>query len=396
MRLVIQFSDASLTDFRWSIFDDNSSAADLDWQTAQEGDLAALASQHAYPLVAVIPQQCIYLAQVDLPEKAGRQLLGAIEYQVEDRLAQDIESQHFALGDIRENPISIAVVARDIMDRCLQIAETHGLHLAQVIPELFLCPWSGEGVVLAQGYDGWLLRYGNYRGIKCSAQALPAMLELVKRDCEIERIDCYLDASAEAPALEGYRLERHDLSEARSGLVATPLIDLQQRDYQVSSPWRELARTWKWIGLLVATMAIAFSFNRAIALQQLETELEDIRTQQYELVKHHLPGASPDADFKRLLIERMKRLKTNESEQGFLSLLLEFTSARSSFPQVEISRIAYQGNRLSFDISSKNLTDIESMHARVRERGVNARLESLNIKPELSSGRLVMEADDDG
>jgi len=392
MRLLIQFTDDGLSDFRWAVFDETTGSAAFDWQLAAEGELAALAAQHPHPLILVIPQQSVYLTQVELPEKASRQLLGAIEYQVEDRLAQDVESQHFALGDVRRNPIAVAVVARTIMDRCMLLAQTHGLRLSQVIPELFLCPWSGEGVSLTAGHDGWLLRYDDYRGLKCNTAALPAMLELIGREVEFERIRCY----GEPPELDGFTLERYPLEEARPGFVDAPLIDLQQRDYQLSSPWLGLARAWKWVGLMLFLLVAVFAYNRAVALQQLEGELGEIRQQQYELLRPYLPAASgPDDDLKGMLIERIKQLRASRQEQGFLTLMLEFVRSREKFPDIEVSRIGYQAGRLSFEISSQKLNDIESLLASVKQRGVQARLESLNIKPEQSSGRLVMEGGGD-
>ena len=129
-----------------------------------------------------------------------------------------------------------------------------------------------------------------------------------------------------------------------------------------------------------------------MALQELERELADIKQQQYELLKPYLPeSASPDANLKKLLIERMKQLQASQQEQGFLNLMLEFTRARSAYPNIEISRIGFQGRRLSFDITSKQLTDIEALLESVRKLGVNAKLENLSIKPEQSSGRLVLE-----
>ena len=109
------------------------------------------------------------------------------------------------------------------------------------------------------------------------------------------------------------------------------------------------------------------------------------------MLEPYLPEASgPGDDLKAMLIERMKELQANEREQGFLQLMLEFTRARSAHPDVEISRIGYQGGRLSFDISSSKLNDIEALLASVQARGVDARLEALSIKPDQSSGRLVM------
>ena len=392
MRLLIQFADAELSDFRWTVVDETAANAAFDWKPAAEAELATLAAQHPHPLILVIPQQCIYLTQVELPERASRQLLAAIEYQVEDRLAQDVETQHFALGDARKNPIAVAVVSREIMDRCMLLAKTHGLRLFQVIPELFLCPWSGEGVSLTEGCDGWLLRYDDYRGLKCNTAALPAMLELISREVSFDRIRCY----GEAPDIDGYTIDSYSLGEVRPGFLDAPLIDLQQRDYQLSSPWLGLARAWKWVGLMLLLAVAVFSYNRAVALQQLENELGDIRKQQYELLRPYLPGASgPDDDLKRKLIERIKQVRAGQDEQGFLQLMLEFVRARENFPDIEIARIGYQGGRLSFEISSKKLNDIESLLARVKQQGVQAKLESLNIKPELSSGRLVMEGGGD-
>ena len=48
-----------------------------------------------------------------------------------------------------------------------------------------------------------------------------------------------------------------------------------------------------------------------------------------------------------------------------------------------------------FDISSTQLTKIETLLATVQKQGVNATLVSLNIKPERSSGRLVLSGGDD-
>ncbi len=319
-------------------------------------------------------------------------MLGAIEYQVEDQLAQDIESQHFALGNTAENPVSIAVVSREIMGRCMALAQGHGLRLIQVIPELFLCPWPGEGVVLTEGHDGCLLRYGNYRGLKCHAQALPAMLELIKRDVDIEHIRYYANELQPTPELEGYQLERQALNSAKPGFVDAPLIDLQQREFQLASKWHGLARAWKWIALLLAALLLIGGYNKAVALQELERELTDIKIQQYVLLQPYLPAdTDPDENLKKLLIERMKQLQASQQEQGFLQLMLEFTRARAAYPGIDISRIGFQGTRLSFDISSKQLNDIEALLESVKKLGVKAKLESLNIKPELSSGRLVLE-----
>jgi general secretion pathway protein L len=395
-RLLIQFFSDELAEFRWASIDEAVQTADIDWQRAAEDELASVAAQHPYPLILIIPQQCVYLTHIELPQRAGRQLLSAIEYQIEDQLAQDIESQHCALGDINANPVSIAVIERSIMMRCMALARGHGLRLIHIFPELFLCPWTGSGVALMQGHDGYLLRYGDYRGLKCSEQTLSAMLEMIGREVEFDSITCYESEAETALSLDGTNLEHKALSAARPGFIDAPIIDLQQRDYQMSSAWQGLAKTWKWVALLLAGLLVIGAYNKAMALHDMEQDLAAIKQQQYELLKPHLADdIGPNDNLKKVLIERLKQLQSNQGEQGFLQLLLEFTRARDQFPEVNITRIGYQGKELVFDISSTQLKKIETLLEVVQKQGVDATLVSLNIKPELSSGRLVLRGGDD-
>jgi type II secretion system protein L len=394
-RLLIQFLSDELTDFRWANIDEEAQSADIGWQLGAEDELAEIAAQYPNPVILIIPQQCVYLAQLTLPERAGRQLLSAIEYQIEDQLARDIESQHFALGDTSVNPVAIAVIERSIMTRCMSLAQTNLLRLRNVIPELFLSPWPGEGIVLCPAHEGYLLRYGAYRGLKCSEQALPAMLDLIRKEVEFDSITCFTADTEPLPHIDAFPLEQRSLSEVRCGFVNAPIIDLQQRDFQLSSAWSGLARSWKWTALLLAGLLVLTGYNKAVALQALERELDELRQQQYALLQPHLPGISPQDNLKKALIERMKQLQLGRDEQGFLPLLVEFTRARDKFPEVDITRIAYQGKQLVFDISSSQLEKIETLLETLKKQGVDAELLSLNIKPEQSSGRLVLRGGDD-
>lgn len=399
-RLLIQFYSDELAGFRWASIDESEQSADIDWRQGAADELVEVAAQHPHPLIMIIPQQCVYLAEIELPQRAGRQILAAIEYQIEEQLARDIESQHCALGNTNANPVSIAVIERSIMQRCIALAQTHGLRLIHIIPELFLCPWpaseSGSGLVLMRGHDGYLLRYGAFRGLKCSEQTLAAMLEMLGREVEFDGVTCYAAEADSAPQLDGVELEHKLLSSARPGFIDAPIIDLQQRDYQMSSAWRGLARAWKWVAWLLAAFVLVAGYNKAVALHTMEQDLAVLKQQQYELLKPHLgDDVGPNDNLKKALIDRLKQLQSSQGEQGFLQLLLEFTRARDKFPEVSITRIGYQGKELVFDISSTQLNKIETLLEVVKKQGVDATLVSLNIKPELSSGRLVLRGGDD-
>ena len=388
-RLWLRFDDDEFAGFRWAVADDDAERS-LAWQAADEDALAEVSAQHPLPTVIVIPQQYVYLGAIDLPEKAGRQVIGAIEYQVEDRLAGDVEGQHVAIGDVNANPLPIAVVSRALMDRCVALAEARALRVTRILPELFLCPWDDEGPTLMRQPDGWLLRHDRYRGLKATDGALPAVIDLARQEADFGTLRVVGDGEG-LPDLPGLEVDGGLESAAPGEVLGSPLIDLQQRDYQSSSAWLNLGRSWKWIALLMALLLVVGGYNRAIALQSLEAELGELREQQYLLLQPYLPVDTPaDVDLKQWLIERLQTARANQRERDFLQLLDEFTRARAAHPGIDLERIGFQGDRLSLDISSAQLANMEALLAGIRARGIEARLENLNIKPELSAGRLVM------
>ena len=250
---------------------------------------------------------------------------------------------------------------------------------------------------LVAGFDGWLIRYGPYHGLKCNSATLPAMLELVGRDHSFDSVQCFVSESENLPPLENISVERQEPANALPGFVSAPSIDLQQREYQMSSRWRSLGKVWKWIGLILAALLVVGVYNKAIALQNLEAELADIKQQQYQLVEAVLPDDTrSDDNFKKLLIERIKQLQSGQGEQGFIQLLADFTSSKNKYPDVRITRIGYQNKRLNIDLSDQKLQNIEALQSVLSKKGVNAKLENLSIKPDLISARLVLQGGEGG
>lgn len=397
-RLLLNFSDRELDDFRWAIDAPGSEAGQFDWQYASASELAAVTAAHRIPVVILIPQQCVLMTSVDLPQKPNRQIIAAIGYQVEDQLAQDVDSQHFALGDTNANPVQVAVVEKAIMKRCLELCDEHGLRLAQIIPELFLCPWSESTISIVDGYQGLLLRYGQFQGFTCARETLPDMLKLIKQQREIIEINYFTDSPQENGGSPIEACDRDIVTRPMPALslLDTPVIDLQQREFQPSSAWKEVARPWKWVAIIAGVLTLSFAYNKAIALQEMESNLKEIEAKQYQLVKPYLPASTgPDANLKKLLINQLKQQQSSQVEKGFLSMLVKFSDARIAFKGVEVSRVSYQKKQLNIDLQSSKLSDIEALQVAVEKQGIKASLQDLNIRPDLISGRLILSGDSD-
>ncbi len=399
-RLLLRFHDDQLDGFDWTIVDSDAVAVNIIWQGSSESELSRLLSKNPLPVVLVIPQQNIYLTEFEIPEKASRQVLASIEYQIEDQLAQDTEAQHYAVGSQVGNIVPVVVVEQAIMLACQTLQQNYGLRVVQILPEMFLCPWSGQGEVgLLPSQQGLILRYGEYLCVKCRPDVLPAMLNLINRQAPIDHINCYLedDLALTALNIESFPASIESMKADALDFDSNRVINLQQRQFQASSNWKRLYRAWKGVAAAAVILLAMTIFDRVTALKDMENELESIKASQFELIKDHLdPRVGRDSNLKKEMIKLLQQNNGAQQSVDFLHLLLEFSSARAAFSTIEIVKIGYQRDRLSIDISSKQLNDVEALHAALNARGFATHLDRLNIKPDLVSGQFVLQGGGNG
>lgn len=398
-QLFLRFHDVAFDSFDWAIVEANAEDADAIWQKAEVSELLQLVSQNPLPVIVFVPQHAIFLTEFEVPEKAPRQVLASIEYQIEDRLAQDTESQHFAVGRQTGNIVPVFVVAQSVMIAIQSLQQNYRLKIQQILPEMVLCPAPREPgeVSLVNSHPGLIVRYGDNNCIKCLPEILPSVLQLIDRQQDIKCINCYMEESAIAEVLkdESYtvNVQPYRISE----IEFDKAVNLQQRQFQPSSHWLRIGQAWKGIAAAAMVLLSVFIVNRVAALEDMEQQLSSIKSDQYALIKDYVgPRITQNSNLKKEMIKLLQNSSSAAQEVDFLQLLLEFSRARESHRSIEIIKIGYQQDRLSIDISSKQLNVVESLLAALKAKGLNVDLERLNIKPEQVSGQFVVRGSSDG
>ncbi|MFT5226121.1 MAG: type II secretion system protein L [Polaribacter sp.] len=401
--LILRFHDEALDAFDWLVFQDDVVSQEVQWSSGSESDLGELISSHDMPVVFTIPQHCVLMTHFDLPTKASRQVVSSIEFQIEDQLGDDIDRQHFATGDTVDNSVPIVVITKSIMQRCLALQKKFSMTLAKIVPELFLCPWSGkEGEVSVLGGEGGqnstIVRFGHYQGFKCESALLQSMLghlnrAQLDRDRPIEQVIYFYtnNDAYEAAKVDGYESQKATPTLNHLSGPKSTNFDLRQREFKRSSVWGGVVKPWKWVAVIFVAFLAILTYNKLAHLDELTNQLADIKRSQYEVVKAHLPAGTSESDnLKKKLIELIKQNKTRVGSKDFLSQLVFFTKAKQKYSSIIITKINFQKARLSIDINSTKLTDVETLVKTLESSSLAVKLENLTIKPEFISGRLVL------
>jgi type II secretion system protein L len=393
--LILRFHDEALDAFDWLVFQGGVAPQEDLWHSGSESNLGKLIANHDMPVIFAIPQHCIFMTHFDLPAKASRQILSSIEFQIEDQLGDDIDLQHFATGDIVNNSVPIVVIKKSIMQRCQALQKKFGVTLSKVIPELFLCPWSGkEGEVsVLESQDGVIIRFGHYEGFECQSTLLKTMLDQLNRNQPVQQMVYFYTNNDvyEAVKVDGYESERTVPALIHLNDQKMFNFDLRQREFKRSSVWGGVVKPWKWVAVVFIAFLVILGTNKLAHLNELEDQLDDIKRSQYEVVKAHLPAGTTESDnLKKKLIQLIQQSKTSLNDKDFLSQLVVFTKAKQKYKSIVITRINFQKLRLSIDINSTVLNDVETLVKTLESSPLAVKLENLTIKPEFISGRLVL------
>lgn len=393
--LILRFHDESLDAFDWLVWQEGVSSQAFQWRSNSESNLGELISSHDRPVILVVPQQCVLMTHFNLPGKASRQILSSIEFQIEDQLGEDIEQQHFATGDITDNSVPIVVIKKSIMQRCQVVQKQYGMTLSKIIPELFLCPWSGsEGEVsVIESQDNVILRFGYYQGFKCQPVLLKVMLDQLNRSLIVKQVTyCSVDSDTyNAMKVDDYDSQSTDLALNYLNDSNVASFDLRQREFKRSSVWGGVLGTWKRVAMILVGFLVVFTSNKFYQQHDLETQLADIQHRQYQLVKSHLPADTMQSDdLKSKFVQLLKQNKASVGNSGLLSRLSLFTEAKQKYASIIISKIDFQKMSLSININSTKLNDVEALVETLEALPLTVKLENLTIKPELISGHLVL------
>ena len=384
----IRFADADFDAYDWWRFDDDADAPGA--SGSGQGDMLSRLEPAAVCRV-LVPQSLLLTLAVRLPPRASRQQLQAIGYAIEDQLANDVEDNHFAIGAQREDgSLPVVVIEREVMDRLLERLRQARLRCDAIHAEMLLCPVPESGAIatLCPSPGGWLLRLDQDEAMPLSAAMLDDTLAwLASREDDEPRFDCCTDSGALADHAD-WSCRPVECGPSRNRVKAA--INLLQGDYRPGSRWRERLRPWKPVLWLLLGWLLVVIASAIVERVQMQHQLENLREQQWALIDRYLPGTEHRGDPKRLLVQRLSAQQQQGADGGVIERLAEFAAIRSAFPGLKVGRVLYRDAKLIIDLEGAQLKLFEALEQKLKQQGMDYRIENLDIGPSKTRARLIL------
>lgn len=170
----------------WAIYDERGVLT----SQVQEGTLEQAASTvEGRRCTLVLPGNDVLLAEAVVPGGSTARAQQAIPYQLEDQLADDVDSLHFAIGTKgSDDNYPVAVVGRDTMDTVREQCEQARLRPSEIVPETLALPTFDSDDIDQTTWtalidsENAVVRLNGYKGFSIDTSMAGIMLDGAQQD----------------------------------------------------------------------------------------------------------------------------------------------------------------------------------------------------------------------
>jgi general secretion pathway protein L len=317
-------------------------------------------------VVVLVPGSEVSLFEVQVPGRNRQRVMRAVPYVLEERLAEDVEGLHFALGAAGEdNRYPVAVVERSRMDDWQTLLQEHGIIASQWVPDILAVPSESDWSLLVDG-EAVLVRSGDYTGFATDAENLAmlfAMLQVKEQAPESARVfgSTVLD-------LEGVDLDLvEDLAQPLEllarGYTQGPVIDLLQGDYSRREEWGRLLRPWKTSAALLLAGVVLSAASVGLNYHHLSGQKEQLATEIGALYRKTFPNARRIVNPRAQMEQQLKKLqrKTGVGGTDFIAMLAETANVIRAAKGINVRGASYRDGRLDLDLMADNLQILDKL-----------------------------------
>lgn len=357
---------------------------------AVSGDLAQATPMSAGRRVAVIvPATQTLATDSDAPAKSAAKLAQVIPFALEERVADEIENLHFAIGERSEAGARVPVV---VVQRSRVEAWLAELHAAGLAPEAIysaatlLPSMPGQMIALLDG-DSLMLRVADAPPLVLPALSIADAFEMALAaqqspvaGLEPAPLGLLLYAGhdewqAHQPAIDALRerftgvkvqlLPAGPISVLAPAAAADDAVNLLQGSLAVSSPVEMRWRSWRVAAMLAGALVLLHIGARWFELSRLEKNEIALDSSIEDAFRIAMPGQQNAMNARRRVEQRLAEVRSGGGGT-LLPALSALAAARSAAPAATIEGITYRDGTMQLRMSAPDAASLDAIGQQLR------------------------------
>ncbi len=362
-------------------------------------------------VVAIVPAGEVVTTDSDAPAKGAARLAQVVPYALEERVADEIENLHFAIGERGENGrVPVSVVARRRVDEWLAELRAAGLAPQAIYPEQALVPaMPGQLIVLIDG-ETTILRTADAPPVVMPTLSLADAFELVLATqrspvagLEPAPLGCLLYADQEAweahgDAVDAFRdrftnlkvqlLPAGPITVLAAAAAAGEAVNLLQGSLAVASPLEQGWRAWRIAAGLAAALLLLHVGWRGYELTRLHKSEAALDASIDDAFRAAMPGQQNTTNARRRVAARLAEVRGGGGHGTLLPALAAIASARSAAPTTTIEGITFREGTLNLILNAPDAASLDAIGKQLRAASWQADIVGGSLSGESYRGSL--------
>ena len=357
-------------------------------------------------IAAIVPSSDVLMTEVELPQKSGVRPQQIAPFALEEQLAADIETLHFAVGprDDHSGRTAVAVVTRSLMDQWLKALAAEGMTPAVICGEAALLPDNPGHTVLMIDGDTLSVRRAGQTPLAMPADDMAAALEAALGATLAEdHLLVYAtpqDWHRHAPEAEALRsrcasLKVQLLNAGPLPLLAPQLagghyINLLVGDFGHKTSFGGDWRRWRLAAVLAAALVAVHVGGLSLELLQQQHSERALDEAIGNVARGAMPGDTGTGAVRSRIEQRLLAAQGQSGGSGLLAALAALAQAVSGVNGASVQGLSYREGGLDLKLKAADAASLERVDQALRNGGWQADLTSGAAAGSAYEGRIEM------
>lgn len=358
--------------------------------------------------IVLVPGADVLLTEPELPPvKGGARLAQIVPFALEEQLAGDIETQHFAVGKRGARPgTPVAVVTHAHMRDWLAGLRAAEIAADALYAETSCIPVMADGLVIVIDQGRLYFRRAQETAVLLDIEPLSEALQFaVATDVPLP-VTIYISEAqyeSEQAVLESLRehVESLQIKLLPEGVlpllavqaVAHPPVDLLQGVYGKKTSLGKTLAPWRYAAVLAAVLFALYFVGKAAQLWQLKREEAQLDQTIAATYSQAMPGAPsiPASEARRQFEARLLAARSGGQSSNLLQGLSTLSEALAKTPDTRIDALSYRTDVLDLRVLAPSVDALDQIRQLAQSRGISAEIQAASPRDNKIEGRLQLK-----
>jgi len=363
-------------------------------------------------VVVIVPASDVLAADSEAPARSASKLAQVIPFALEERVADEVENLHFALGDrvAQTGRVPVMVVARARIEGWLAELRAAGLVPQAIYSEASLVPSMPGQLIALIDNDTLTLRAADGPPLVMPVLALGDAFEMalasqVSQVAGLEPPPLGLLVYAGHEEWQAHQFEVDALRNRFTGVkvqllpqgplgVLAPAaaggdaINLLQGSLAVASPTQQNWKSWRVAAVLAASLLCLHLGARYFELSRLHKAEAVLDSSIQAAFRAAMPGQQNAVNARRRVEARLAQLHGGGGGGALLPALLAIASARNASPSTVIEGITFRDGALVLRLTAPDAASLDAISQQLRAANWKADIKGLSAAGDSYRGSL--------